>query len=540
MAKKKLDELFQERFKDFEQMPDDKVWKAIEASLDKKKRRLIPLWWKLGGVAAVLMVAWMVINPFTNSSEDNTPITEIESENKDSFEEKSSKKDNAIRPLNTNEPQLTNTETNSSEKDTLKRNEDYPSKNAASNPKNDLKLNAVPRGERESQVTSTQQEKSKKIKSKELTPVRGTEVATTPDNVLKKGVGQEDSPQHLNKISQEELVQQDSISKSIINKSEEEMVVQREGPLNTEKDIGQEIEDTAVVQNDEKQNDVKPGDDINEEGQKKSIFDEIEKQEEELVVEGTIQKRWSIGPSIAPVYFDAFGEGSPVNPIFVSNTKSGETNLSYGLSVTYDINGRLSIRSGLHKVDYGYDTRDIEFASSLDGAVTEQLDNIDYATTAGNLVVRSNMGDNTLSVDSGSENAFDPAFDFNGDNASTPRAGAMTQQFGYLEVPLELNYNLIDSKIGLNLIGGLSSLFLVDNSVSLRSGNETTQIGKANNINNVNFSTNIGLGIDYNFTSKVKLNIEPIFKYQLNTFSEVDGTFNPFSVGIYSGLTFKF
>jgi len=91
-----------------------------------------------------------------------------------------------------------------------------------------------------------------------------------------------------------------------------------------------------------------------------------------------------------------------------------------------------------------------------------------------------------------------------------------------------------------NLIGGFSSLFLLNNSISLTAGDETTQMGEANNVNSINFSTNIGLGIDYDFTPKIKLNIEPLFKYQLNTFSEVDGSFNPFSIGIYSGLTFKF
>ncbi|MEP5830920.1 MAG: hypothetical protein ABJ300_11650, partial [Maribacter dokdonensis] len=68
----------------------------------------------------------------------------------------------------------------------------------------------------------------------------------------------------------------------------------------------------------------------------------------------------------------------------------------------------------------------------------------------------------------------------------------------------------------------------------------TTEIGEANNINDLNFSANMGLGLNYNFSQKVRFNVEPIFKYQLNTFSDVNGTFRPYSVGVYSGLTFKF
>ena len=116
----------------------------------------------------------------------------------------------------------------------------------------------------------------------------------------------------------------------------------------------------------------------------------------------------------------------------------------------------------------------------------------------------------------------------------------MSQQFGYLELPIEVNYALIDKKFGVNIIGGVSSLFLIDNAVSLTAGELTTEIGEANNINDLNFSANMGLGFNYKFSPKISFNLEPIFKYQLNTFSEVDGTFLPYSIGVYSGLSFKF
>jgi hypothetical protein len=116
----------------------------------------------------------------------------------------------------------------------------------------------------------------------------------------------------------------------------------------------------------------------------------------------------------------------------------------------------------------------------------------------------------------------------------------MVQDFGYLEVPVELQYNLMDRKLGINLIGGVSSLFLTENAVTLVSDNTSTSMGEANNINEVNFSTNFGLGMYYRLTPKMQLNLEPMFKYQLNTFSDTAGNFQPFSVGVYSGLSFRF
>ena len=63
--KKNIDRLFQEKFKEFEAVPQEQLWENIEADLEKdKKRRVIPLWMRLSGVAALLMIGLMVVMPF--------------------------------------------------------------------------------------------------------------------------------------------------------------------------------------------------------------------------------------------------------------------------------------------------------------------------------------------------------------------------------------------------------------------------------------------------------------------------------------------
>ena len=266
---------------------------------------------------------------------------------------------------------------------------------------------------------------------------------------------------------------------------------------------------------------------------KKSIFEEIENQEEVALAQEKTKNKWSAGPSIAPVYFNAIGEGSPVHSIFVPNSKSGNINLSYGVSVAYAVSGKLSIRSGIHKVDFGYDTQEVAFSSSLTAVSSRgQLGTIDYAPTSKSLIVSSNK---VTSANFSTENT---SLDVSAQSAT--RNGFMSQQLGYLELPVEVNYAVLDTKFGINLIGGFSSLFLLDNAVSLTAGELTTEIGEANNINDLNFSANMGIGLNYKFSSQLRLNVEPIFKYQLNTFSEIDGTFRPYSIGVYSGLSFKF
>ena len=83
--KKHIDRLFQERFKDFEANPDPSVWSDIESSLnsDKKRRRIIPLWWKIAGVAALLVLTFTIGNFIynSNSNSDNPKEILVESEN---------------------------------------------------------------------------------------------------------------------------------------------------------------------------------------------------------------------------------------------------------------------------------------------------------------------------------------------------------------------------------------------------------------------------------------------------------------------------
>ena len=56
--KKNIDRLFTERFKDFEATPSPEVWDRIKEKLKEEEddRKLIPIWWKWAGVAALLVL----------------------------------------------------------------------------------------------------------------------------------------------------------------------------------------------------------------------------------------------------------------------------------------------------------------------------------------------------------------------------------------------------------------------------------------------------------------------------------------------------
>ena len=116
----------------------------------------------------------------------------------------------------------------------------------------------------------------------------------------------------------------------------------------------------------------------------------------------------------------------------------------------------------------------------------------------------------------------------------------LVQDLSYFEVPMELNYALLNTRFGINMIGGFSTLILGNNEISVRDGAINEIIGEANNLNSVSFTTNIGLGFNYRINNRLKFNIEPMFKYQLNPYSDSSVDFNPYYMGVYSGLSFKF
>ena len=71
----------EEKLKNFSEVPDEKVWKSIAASLDKKKksRLILPIWWKLSGAAAILAILLYVFIPFENAQKTDQIITDVES-----------------------------------------------------------------------------------------------------------------------------------------------------------------------------------------------------------------------------------------------------------------------------------------------------------------------------------------------------------------------------------------------------------------------------------------------------------------------------
>lgn len=489
--KHNIDRYFQERFKDFEVEPDDQVWHNIESRLkEKKKRRIVPFWWKLGTAAAILVLGLFIFNNRSDShleyptkiqskestiagpdggsidGENVTPGKEVDNSqithsNKTEVEERS----DAINTGGPNSPMIRNNSVASSEKRS-----------------NRFTPVVAPNNRLSFENTSTVRERHD---SKEF----------EKDGILDPNAGND--PDKMSNVIAENVTGK-NIERITTETNNNNIIAETDNLI---------LDSTAIAT-------VVPN----------PLEELLNKNEKEKKTADTNLNRWQITSSVAPIYFSSASNGSPIDPQFSGNEKSYENNTSVGLGVNYAVSKRVQIRTAINRFKLGYNTNNVVFFAGLQ---SQHFDNITRSNTGANIEI-VNSGDEAIGLQ-----PFEAALQSTND-------GAINQKMGYFEVPLEIAYKIIDKKIDVSVIGGVSTLFLNENSISVISQNMSASLGSANNLNEVHFSSNIGLGLNYNFWKSFNFHFEPIFKYQINTFTKDSGDFKPYFFGLYSGVSVNF
>ncbi|TXE13042.1 hypothetical protein FUA26_04410 [Seonamhaeicola algicola] len=491
--KKHIDRLFQERFKDFEAAPSDAVWKHIEANLNKKKKkRIIPIWWRYAGAAALLLLL-LTIGFLTNSNKNETPIKVVDTEKTNN---------------NSNTPKTKTPATNTPNTSIANTNDEnavdkmQPSNNTLKNNYNSNKNTRT-----KNNITSTKSSVSKKgnlTKNKQVI-ANNTTPQTTKNNthVASSNVVEENKTKTLqNNTSKTSNINNKNIAKA--KKSSEE---------NNTKLI---VENTS-------------------ENKKETLtIEEALEKNKELLTKENNKKRWQVAANAAPVYFNTLGEGSSIDPQFTNNAKSGEINMSYGITASYAFNDKIKIRSGINKVNLGYNTNDVVLFQTAGISAQSSFANVSSNNNSNRDSDVANVASSSVSIISQTTLKSVP-------ESFIASETTLNQSLGYIEVPLEIQYALINKKFGVNVIGGFSSFFLNDNSMYSESNTgQRILLGEATNLNKISYSANFGLGLNYKFSETFDLNLEPMFKYQINTFNNTSGNFTPFIIGVYTGFAIKF
>ncbi|WP_299363871.1 hypothetical protein [Winogradskyella sp.] len=520
--KKNIDRLFQEKFKDFEVAPNDAVWNRISESLPKKKkkRRVVALWWQIGGVAALIALLLTVGVSVFKSNEDNAMPVIVDTENQNINSEGTQSNTDIQDPKNNlnTKTGIKVTDSNESKASSV---EDINNNSLEQHTSNEListhtsKSNSLVNNN-----TDKKDNKASSLENNNLTKIADqdsrSKIVSTDERVDDKDKNKPIDPKELKSIITETVKNKNSAvtDNTTSTKSEASSTENKNAQANAE--LLKEKETTILKEDANKVSIIDAIADNNKD------TDEKEKEEDE-------QNRWSIVPNVAPVYFNSLGEGSSIDSQFNNNSKSGDINMSYGISGAYAISKKLKVRAGINRVNLSQTTSGVlafnggEFASRGGDEVP-----------TGNINPKAGIGNITLM----SANMFDR--NTTPEIFNTKTTGNIDQRFGFIEVPLELEYRLLDKKFGVNVIGGFSTFFLSENEIYADIDGTSTLIGEANNINSTSFSANFGLGLDYSLSKHWNINLEPQFKYQINTFNNTFGNFRPFFIGVYTGLSFKF
>jgi hypothetical protein len=265
---------------------------------------------------------------------------------------------------------------------------------------------------------------------------------------------------------------------------------------------------------------------------KKSLLDVLKA--EETISEGKspVVSQWEINPNVAPVFMSSLNGGNPLESNLNGKTSSNP-NVSFGINVAYAINKKLKIRTGVNQLAVGYNTQDVVI-STTSSSFSSSISSSNIKTNLTSSVQFMNVpAIQNRSLSTSTNPGFIEAQNFSS-------VGVLNHELGFLEVPLEVEYAIIDKKIGLHVLGGASTYLLNNNEIFFEENGLSSRIGEAQNLNSLSFSANLGFGMDYNFSKTLSFNLEPKFLYQINTFQANNSDFQPYFFGIYSGLKIKF
>ena len=548
---KNIERLFQEKFKDFEALPPQDSWDIIASRLNekKKKKRILPIWFQFSGIAASLFIIGSLIWNF--SGESNT--TEVPNSNNTIVNTEDSKgnsnNSNITSPNNeaivydsqSNEENLDKKSNNSINQYNEKSIDEKLVKSKLKN--NSSRRNGlVSNGKLQNDIDASSNQKGfKKGKNnfkKQSSSVTNSEKALVANTEKNKAKRKSKSKSNKNNSDFENLVDGNNVvdnnreDKNAINKETIDAFFENKTSNTTtitnNDSITKQTNNSDVVVS----NEIITQDStlVAEVSKETNLLEELLKEKEAGKNEDEKEEKrskWAISTNASPVYFNSLAQGSSIDQQFDSNSKNYATTLSLGIAGSYAINNKLSLKTGVNNINISYNTNDVLFDARMNN-VENNIPTISRNPEASNMVFSSKLGNvETLSGDV--ENVI-----------IENNVGALQQNISYIEVPLELSYKLLDKKFGIEVIGGMSTLFLNQNNISLVANGIEMEVGRANNLNNIHFSSNVGLGFRYNFWNSFNANFQPMFKYQINTFSENSGNFKPYFIGLYTGVSFSF
>ncbi len=240
---------------------------------------------------------------------------------------------------------------------------------------------------------------------------------------------------------------------------------------------------------------------------------------------------WSFGTKFSPVF--SVEEGSAPQTEQVQGVKSGIdqgpdlkpdekaiTSFTGGININYQLNDRLSFESGIFYLNKKQST------DNLIASRDNEFGNGDFIVHApGQSIDLQDIGDAHIIKQSYSTSYYNL-------NAS------FIANAEYIELPLIIRYKLVNQKLGLDVLSGVSTNFLVGNNSYILAGDNKLWSDNSE-LSSVLYGATVGLGINYKFYQNFSFNLEPTFKYSFLPENSIFRKY-PYSFAVFAGFSYRF
>lgn len=281
----------------------------------------------------------------------------------------------------------------------------------------------------------------------------------------------------------------------------------------------------------------------------------IPKENNDFIADNLISKKmrepvkWIIGGEFAPTYSYRYlsGAESSLEKSYYNSVEEPISTYSGGVNVKINLHKRFSVQTGIYYANMGQSINHLNVYSNkaIDKVDPEYREDFKNSFTLSNSIGNVDFNSMYVFVDEtnfrielNSENKYffdvtDPTFN--------ELDAEITQSLEYLEIPLYLNYKLIDRKIDLNVTGGVGANMLISNNVYLIQGNNKENIGKTDGVNSINYSGTFALGFEFPLLRNLTFNLQPAIKYYINAINpDSDVESHPYSFAVFSGFNYSF
>ena len=253
--------------------------------------------------------------------------------------------------------------------------------------------------------------------------------------------------------------------------------------------------------------------------------------------------RWMLKAEFAPMFNNQSSSSNSTrvsdalanNGGFVNQPQetSSENTFSGGMVAGYKVSRRFVVKSGVVYNTIRQTTRNVDFMAA------NPLYNV-----AGNATIAATPA-GQVSLTKTSSNTGSKAF-LNADSQTSMATkytapNELKQDIGFIEIPVQATYKLVDNKFNVGLTGGISTNILVGNKAVLSENGVPLSNGETSNMRNVVYSGAVGIEVGYEISNHLTLTVEPRLKHFINSLSTSKAIdYKPSQIGVVTGLTYSF